>query len=127
MRVYTAVLFQFADFGCIEDVTLGLRWSPADFASEVMNRATALTAANIKPGSIVVIAHSGSARFFADLFAVWNLGCTAACIDAALTANEVETLIGFVEPSAVLVDEVTPAARTSAPVHRRNVSIRINE
>jgi acyl-CoA synthetase (AMP-forming)/AMP-acid ligase II len=110
------VLFQFSDFGGIEDVALGLRWSPAQFASEVTNRVAALTAANIKPGSTVVIAHSGSARFFADLFAVWAIGCTAACIDPALTANEVETLIKFVEPSAVLVDDVSSGARIDVPV-----------
>jgi hypothetical protein len=68
------VIFQFTDFGCIEDVALGLRWSPADFESEVMNRATALAAAKVKLGSTVAVAHSGSARFFADLFAVWTLG-----------------------------------------------------
>jgi len=110
------VLFQFSDFGSIEDIALGLRWSPAQFASEVANRVAALTAANIKPGTTVVIAHSGSARFFADLFSVWALGCTAACIDPALTANETETLIKFVEPSAVLVDGVSSGARIDVPV-----------
>jgi acyl-CoA synthetase (AMP-forming)/AMP-acid ligase II len=109
-------LFQFADFGCIEDVALGLKWTSTRFASEVLNRATALTAANVKPRSTVVVAHSGSARFFADLFAVWTLGCTAACIDPALTANEVETLIEFLEPSAVLVDQAPFGARIAAPV-----------
>jgi oxalate---CoA ligase len=110
------VLFQFAEFGCIEDVAFGARWSPADFASEVMRRAMVLSAAGIKPGSTLAIAHSGSALFFADLFAVWSLGATAACIDAGLTANEVETLVGFVEPSAVLIGEVIPAARLGVPV-----------
>lgn len=112
------MLFQFSEFGAIEDVGLGLRWSPADFASEVTNRAAALTAANIASGSTVIIAHSGSARFFADLFGVWALGCTAACIDAALTETEVENLIGFVEPAAVLVDKAAPGTRAGVPVYR---------
>jgi acyl-coenzyme A synthetase/AMP-(fatty) acid ligase len=110
------VLFQFSAFGSIEDIGLGLRWSPADFASEVANRVAALTAANIKPGSTILIAHSGSARFLADLFAAWAIGCSAACIDAALTENEVETLVGFVEPSAILVDEAKTAGHFSLPV-----------
>lgn len=110
--------FQFSEFGSIEDIGLGLRWSPTDLASEVADRVAALTAAKIKPGSTVVIAHSGSARFFADLFAVWSLGCTAACIDPALTKNEVETLVGFVEPSAILVDEAALGATVAVPVLR---------
>src|SRR5436190_18431989 len=52
----TTVLFQFAEFGCIEDVTLGLRWSPAEFASEVLNRTIALATSKIKPRSTVVVA-----------------------------------------------------------------------
>ena len=108
--------FQFSEFGNIEDVGLGLRWSPADFASEVANRVAALTAVDIEPGSSVVIAHSGSARVFADLFAVWAIGCTAACIDPALTENEVENLVEFVEPSAILVDEVRPGAQLGVPL-----------
>lgn len=110
------MLFNFSEFGCIEDVALGLRWSPTDFASEVTNRAVALTAAGVVPGSAVIVAHSGSARFFADLFALWTLDCTAACIDPTLTGNETETLIKFVEPSAVLVDDVMPTTHIEVPV-----------
>jgi acyl-CoA synthetase (AMP-forming)/AMP-acid ligase II len=77
-----------------------------------------LTAANLAPGSTVIIAHSGSARFFADLFAVWALGCTAACTDAASTETETENLIGFVEPSAVLVDKAVPGTRAGVPIYQ---------
>ena len=96
------MLFQFAEFGYIDDVALGLRWSPAEFASQVLSRATALAAAGVKPGSTVIVARSGSAPFFADLFAVWALGCAAACIDPALTKSEIATLVEFVQPSALL-------------------------
>jgi oxalate---CoA ligase len=112
----TVALFQFTDFGCIEDVALGLYWDPVRFESEVVNRAAALTATKIKPGSTIAIAHFGSARFFADLFAVWTLGCTAACVDAALTANEVETLIKFIKPSAILIDKVAISGRAGVPI-----------
>ena len=108
--------FQFSEFGSIEDVGLGLRWSPADFASEVAKRTAVLTAANIKSGSTIAIAHSGSARFFADLFAVWTLDCMSVCIDPALTENEVTNLIAFVQPSAILVDEARPSAKADAPI-----------
>jgi acyl-CoA synthetase (AMP-forming)/AMP-acid ligase II len=110
------VFFQFAEFGCLEDVALGLRWGPEEFAAQVLNRSNALAASDIKPGSTVIVARSGSAPFFADLFAVWALGCTAACIDPALTKNEIETLVEFVEPSALLVADVAIAARINVPV-----------
>lgn len=108
---------QFSEFGCIEDLALGQKWRPDRLSAEVMTRVAAM-AAGVKPGSHVAIAHSGSARFFADLLATWQLGCTAACIDPALTTNEIQTLVDFVEPSAVLVDEAAPAMRTGAPVIR---------
>ena len=112
----TTVPFQFAEFGSIVDVTLGLRWNPTDFASEVLKRASSLAADGIKPSSTVVLAHSGSAFFLADLFAVWTLGCTAACIDPALTQTEVETLVEFVEPTVVLVGEASINARINVPM-----------
>jgi acyl-CoA synthetase (AMP-forming)/AMP-acid ligase II len=118
LRAKTAVHFQFCDFGCIIDVALGARWTPADLESEVQKRANVLAASGIEPGATVVVAHSGSARFFADLLAVWTRGCAAACIDPSLTRNEIETLVDYVEPSAVLVDEVLIDASVSAPVLR---------
>ena len=110
------MLFQFAEFGCIEDVALGLRWTPAEFASEAQKRTTALAAAGVKPKSTVIVARSGSAPFFADLFAVWALDCTAACIDPTLTASEIETVVEFVQPSALLVGDVPIAARINVPM-----------
>ena len=110
------MLFQFAEFGYIEDVALGLRWDPVEFAAQVLSRANALAASDIKPGSTVIVARSGSAPFFADLLAVWSLGCTAACIDPTLTKSEIETLVEFVRPAAVLVGDVPLAARIDVPM-----------
>jgi oxalate---CoA ligase len=110
------VLFQFAEFGCIEDIALGMRWSPAEFAAQVTSRANVLATSDIKPGSTVIVARSGSAPFFADLFAVWSLSCTAVCIDPTLTKSEIETLVEFVQPSALLVGDVPISAHISAPI-----------
>ena len=110
------MLFQFADFGRIEDVAFGLRWTPAEFGAQILRRATALAAAGAKFGSTVVVARSGSAPFFADLFAVWALGCTAASIDPTLTKSEIETLVEFVQPSALLVGDVPIAAQINVPM-----------
>jgi acyl-CoA synthetase (AMP-forming)/AMP-acid ligase II len=108
--------FRFVDFGSIEDVALGLRWTPTDLASEVSKRAQALHAMGIKDGSIVAIVHSGTARFFADLFAAWTLGCTAACIDPTLTEHELSVLVEFIKPSAILRDEIMPTISASVPI-----------
>lgn len=110
------MLFQFTDFGCLEDVARGLRWTPVELAAQVLARANALAAANVKPRSTVIVARSGSAPFFADLFAVWSLGCTAACIDPTLTKGEIDTLVEFVQPSAVLVGDVPIAAQINVPM-----------
>jgi acyl-CoA synthetase (AMP-forming)/AMP-acid ligase II len=102
--------------GSIEDVELGLRWEPAVLANEVTRRATFLSQLRIGRGSKVAIVHSGSARFLADLFAVWTVGATAACLDSALTSTELENVIGFAEPAAILVDRSTPSGRFSVPI-----------
>src|SRR5262249_5874006 len=115
-RVSATVLFQFTEFGSLEDVALGLRWGPAEFAAQVLNRANALAASGVKTGSTVIVARSGSAPFFADLFAVWALGCAAACIDPALTKSEIATLVEFVQPSALLVGDVPIAAQINVPM-----------
>jgi acyl-coenzyme A synthetase/AMP-(fatty) acid ligase len=109
------VLFELADLGGIHDARLGVRWDRAQLASEVSNRATALVAAGISADSTLIIAHAASAGFFADLFAAWSLGCTAACIDPGLTAREIATLVGFIEPSAILVAEPTCCAGAGVP------------
>ena len=102
--------------GGVEDVELGLQWDSATLADEVIRRAVVLSQMGIGRGSKVVIAHSGSARFFADLFAVWTVRATAVCLDSALTSTELEIVIGFTEPAAILVDCSAPSGRFSAPI-----------
>jgi oxalate---CoA ligase len=89
--------------GSIEDGGLGVRWEAATLAHEVARRAAILAQRRIGPGSVVAISHSGSAHFFADLFAVWTVGAAAACLDSTLTAPELQTVIDFVNPVALLV------------------------
>jgi acyl-CoA synthetase (AMP-forming)/AMP-acid ligase II len=112
------VRFQFGDFGGIDDIGLGLRWSNAQFAAEVADRAARLAGAGIAPGSMLVIAHSGTAHFFADLFAVWQLGCTAACVGDSLTAAELDVVADFVRPAAILAGQTLPALQFGGPILR---------
>jgi acyl-CoA synthetase (AMP-forming)/AMP-acid ligase II len=113
-----AVRLQFSDFGGIDDIGLGLRWSNAQFAAEVADRAARLAGAGIAPGSMLLIAHSGTAHFFADLFAVWQLGGTAACVGDSLTAAELGVVADFVRPAAILADQTMPALRFGGPIMR---------
>ena len=108
--------FQFGDFGGIEDVARGVRWSNIQFASEVALRADRLAAVGIGAGSTLIIAHTGTAHFFADLFAAWRLGCSAAVLPEGLTAGEFGLLADFVRPAAVLADQPVPGVKLHVPI-----------
>ncbi|HLL27537.1 MAG TPA: long-chain fatty acid--CoA ligase [Xanthobacteraceae bacterium] len=85
---------------------------------EVARRAAVLSQNGIGRGAPVVIAHDGSAHFFADLLAVWTLGATAICLDSGLTEAEFRTLIAFAAPAAILVEGNAVAADPLIPVLR---------
>jgi acyl-CoA synthetase (AMP-forming)/AMP-acid ligase II len=103
-----------AKFGAIEDVGRGVRWDAATLATEVARRAERLSKLRLGRGQIVAITHGGSAPFFADLLATWATGAAAACLDSALTAPELETVLSFLKPAALL------ASDTAAPIERLN-------
>ena len=105
-----------AKFGSIEDLGLNLRWDALTLAGEVERRAGVLSQMKIGRGSIVAIAHPGSVHFFGDLFAVWATGATAACLDGSLTETEVEAILDFAKPAALLVAGVRTESRLSVPV-----------
>jgi oxalate---CoA ligase len=106
----------FSPSGCIEDITLNIRWDAINFAHEVTRRAAVLSELNIRPGSIVAILRNGGAHFFADLFAIWRLGAAAACLDSTLTDEELRLIIGVAKPDALLVDRPPVADLGSIPV-----------
>ena len=102
--------------GGIRDLILDLEWDRTTLLNEVARRAAVLAARSVGPGSIVAITHGGTARFFADLFAVWSIGATAACLDNTLTANEVKNVVDFAGASLVLADGPTQIEGLTAPV-----------
>jgi oxalate---CoA ligase len=103
-------------FGSIQDIKLGIRWDPALLAQQVNRRAQLLSKMGIGRGSLVAILHGGSAYFFADLFATWMVGATAACTDSTLTNAELKIIAGFAKPAALLVGRTTSAIDLSIPV-----------
>jgi acyl-CoA synthetase (AMP-forming)/AMP-acid ligase II len=101
--------------GQISDLGLGLRWQSAALRHEIERRAGALARMGLGRGSVVAIAHGGSARFFADLLAIWRLGCTAACLDPALTGYERATVLRFLRPAMLLIDGAAIGEAADAP------------
>ena len=102
--------------GAIEDIGLGLSWDAATLVHEVTRRAAVLSQLGIGRRSVVAIAHGGSAHFFADLFATWSVGATAACLDANLTPGELQTVVRFAKSAVLLVDGGAAVDTFSVPV-----------
>ncbi len=110
--------------GCIKDIRLGLSWDAAALGHEVDRRAAVLSQMGIGRGSVVAIAHSGSAHFFADLFATWRVGAAAACLDPTLTPRELQTVVRFAKAAVLLVDHGAlgaPGALDNFPVPIRQL------
>src|SRR5438874_10519777 len=97
--------------GGIEDMGLGLRWDGTTLEHEASRRAAVLAQLGIGRKSIVAIAHSGTAHFFADLFATWKVGAAAACLDTTLTPTELHTIVRFAKAAVLLVDDDADAVR----------------
>jgi acyl-coenzyme A synthetase/AMP-(fatty) acid ligase len=96
--------------GTIVDVRSGTAWGPAELQRQIALRRHAIESAGVGRGDRVVIAHGGTPGFFADLFAAWSLGACCACINPALTRGELETVVDFATPRALLVadDDACP-------------------
>ena len=77
-------------------------WSSKELEAEIARRASTLRQNGVSERSIVALVHGGTAQFIADLFAIWMCGGTAACLDPSLTQNELDNLISFMQPTAVL-------------------------
>ena len=77
----------------------------AELGAEWRRRAAVLAGLGIGRGDRVIIAHGGTAYFFADLFAVWHLGASAICANPTLTAGEFANIADFSGARAVLDGE----------------------
>jgi acyl-CoA synthetase (AMP-forming)/AMP-acid ligase II/thioesterase domain-containing protein len=105
-----------AKCGGIKDIGLDLSWDAAKLKHEVTRRAAVLSQWGIGRRSIVAIAHGGTANFFADLFATWSVGATAACLDPSLTPRELHTVVHFAKSAVLLIDRTGAADTLSIPV-----------
>jgi acyl-CoA synthetase (AMP-forming)/AMP-acid ligase II/thioesterase domain-containing protein/acyl carrier protein len=104
------------DCGSIHDIERNLQWDSMALARQVNSRAAALAKMKVGRGSLVGILHNGSAHFFADLFATWMVGATAACLDSHLTDAELNVILEFAKPAVLLVKAATRTLNISTPV-----------
>lgn len=58
----------------------------------------------------VVIAHGGTPAFFADLLGAWRAGACAVCVNPSLTPGELDNVVAFVRPAAIVVGECADTA-----------------
>lgn len=98
------MLLPSTQLGSINDLGKGVRWDAPRLVQEIGHRAAFLAKMGIGRNSRVAIVHGGSARFFADLLATWQLGATAVCLDSTLTDPELRTVLALVNPVALLAD-----------------------
>jgi oxalate---CoA ligase len=91
------------NIGSIVVLKDGKSWSKDKLSSEVAKRSMTLSSLGIKQGDRILILHGGSAEFFADLFAVWNIGACAACINPDSTISEIKIINKFIKPKLALI------------------------
>lgn len=91
--------------GTVTEYSTGEVWGSDRIAAAVAKTADALRKREIGPGDNVLIYHGGSGGFFADLFAVWQTGACAACLNPGLSRPELETIVSFLKPKLILVDQ----------------------
>lgn len=78
--------------------------SGAEIFEEMTIRAYLLKSFGVSRGDKILISHGNSAEFFIDLFAVWEIGACAACLNPNVTDFELRKIVDFVKPIAILVN-----------------------
>ena len=91
--------------GDIYDLVNQRYWPGPALAREARRRAAVLKSL-CRPGEDrFIIAHGNSPGFFADLFATWQVGACAVCVNPGLDDEELANVLDFTGARAVLVDD----------------------
>ena len=98
------------DIHGIVDLAEDARVNGEEFAARIAARAAVIAPHVRGDARHVFIAHGNSIAFFVDLFAVWQAGGCAVCLNQGLTLAEFTRLVEFVEPVCVLVRDGTAAS-----------------
>ena len=88
--------------GPITHVGSGEHWPPERLATETRRRASVLRSNGLGPGHYALITHGATPSFFADLFAVWQTGACAVCVNSGVAPAELANLVEFCDPTLVL-------------------------
>lgn len=88
--------------GPITDASTGATWSSEQLREETMRRAAALAARGVGHRSRVLLLHGNSPGFFADLFATWLNGATAACADPGLGPADLTAMTSELHPQVLI-------------------------
>ena len=80
-------------------------WQKGQFREEIARRVSLLRKIGVGPGDRVLIFKDASLGFFADLFAVWQLGGCVMCLSTSLTLTELSNIESFTSPRLLLVDK----------------------
>jgi oxalate---CoA ligase len=87
----------------ITDLKTSETWNGEKLKAESLRRGRILAANGVTKGDRVIILHGGSLSFFADLYATWQAGACAVCLNPASTYTEVENIVNFTNARLILV------------------------
>ena len=78
-----------AHFGSLTEPFSERRWDPREIHRQVALRTRSYAAQGLSAGDRVLLLYGNRLEFFADLLALWRLGCCAIPVDPGLTAFEI--------------------------------------
>lgn len=90
------------NLGSVTDWRTGETWSAERLRAHANGLAATLISKGVGPGSRAVTWHGGDGRFFADLFAIWQVGACAVALNPNTTVTELQTIVDLVEPAAII-------------------------
>jgi len=100
--------------GPLSEPLSGRRWSPAEIRTHVQQRVSRYRRLGLSPGDRVLVLFGNRLEFFADLLALWRLGCCAVPLDSRLTDYEICVLARAAGARVALTSGEPPAALCSA-------------
>jgi acyl-CoA synthetase (AMP-forming)/AMP-acid ligase II len=103
-----------AQFGAITEPFTGRRWEPAQIRAETAMRARSYATQGLEPGDRVLLLYGNRIEVFADILALWSLGCCVIPVDPGLTPFEIGKVAESAGTRFCIVPEQGRAGNPSA-------------